>query len=254
MKTKFRILVTVCTLVFAGASNAKTTANSEERNSGLTRANESWAVLNEKIASFENELNGGIDYQKEAQMVIRLIADMAEAKAVQNVMEKGFVAPAETCNSSVNESVIENNNETIDFLEEARLITRSIVDKEEAKAVQKVIEKGFVAPVETSNSSVNESVTESNSETIDFLEEARLMTKSIVDQEEAKMVQKVMEKGFVAPVETSSSFENEAVTESFDETVDFLKEAQLMTKSVVDKEVAKMVRKMIDDGRLADLK
>jgi len=248
MKTKFRILITVCTLAFVGVLNANATVNFGENNSGLIRANESLSVLNEKIASFESDINESIDYQKEAQMVTRWIVDMTEAKAVQRVMERGFVAPNETTSSFENEVENENNEATTDLAKEAQLMIKLIADKEEAKAVQRVMERGFVAPNETTSSFENEVGGENNNATIDLAEEAQLMIKSIADKEEAKAVQRVMERGFVAPNETTSSFENEVENENNETTTDLAKEAQLMTKLIADKEEAKAVQRVMERG------
>ena len=251
MKTQIRTFITVSSLVFAGVLSANATVNFEEKNSGLIQANESLTVLNEKIPSFENELNGSIDYGKEAQLMIKSIADQEEAKTVQKVMERGFVAPSATINSSESEAGYENNAETTDFREEAQLMIKSIADQEEAKTVQKVMERGFVAPNGTINSSENEAVYENNAETTDFSKEAQLMIKSIADQEEAKVVLKVMERGFVAPSATISSSENEAGYENNVETTDFRKEAQLMIKSIADQEEAKVVQNVMERGFVA---
>ena len=191
MKTQIRTFITVSSLVFAGVLNANAGVNFEEKNSGLISANESSIVLNEKIASFDRELNGSIDYGKEAQLMIKLIADNEEAKVVQNIMERGFVAPTETITSSENEAGYENNFETTDFRKEAQIMIKQIADQEEAKVVQKVMERGFVAPSETISFSENEVGYENNLETTDFRKEAQLMIKLIADKEEAKVVQKV---------------------------------------------------------------
>jgi len=249
MKTNFRILTTVFTLAFVGVVNANTTVNFGQNNSGLFPGNENLSVLNEKIASFESDLNENIDYRMEAQMVTRMIADMAEAKANQRVMEIGFVAPQETSNSFENEIVTENSFETTDFAKEAQLMTKLIADQAEEKANQRVIELGFIAPQETSNYVENEIVTENSFETTDFAKEAQLMTKLIADQAEEKANQRVMELGFVATQETSDSFENEN-----NETIDFGKEAQLITKLIADKEEAKVVQELIAEGILEEPK
>jgi len=254
MKTKFRILIAVCTLAFIGVLNAKATVNFGENNSGLTRKNENLTVLNEKIASFESDVNGSIDYQKEAQMVTRWIADMAEAKANQEVMERGFVEPTETSGSSENEVASENNYATTDLAEEARFMIKSIADSEEAKAIERVMERGFVEPTETSGSSENAVGGENNDATTDLAIEAQLMIKSIADNEEAKAVQRVMERGFVEPVETFSSFENEVGNENIDATTDLAEEARFMIKLIADKEEAKAVQRLIAEGRLAENK
>ncbi len=247
MKTQIRTLITISALVFTGVLNANSAVNFEEKNSGLINANESLTVLNEKIVSFESELNGSIDYGKEALLVTEWIADMAEAKANQKVMEIGFVAPTETISSFENEVVNENNNETTDFGKEALSITKSIADMEEAKAIERVMERGYVAPVETSNSFENEVGYENNNETTDFGKEALLITKAIADMEEAKAIERVMDRGYVAPSETNNPFE----TKNSIETTDFGKEALLITKSIADKEEARTIQKMMERGYVA---
>jgi len=254
MKTQIRTLITVSALVFTGVLNANSAVNFEEKNSGLISANESVTVLNEKIASFESELNGSIDYGKEAQMVTQWIADMAEARATQKVFERGFVAPVETTNSFENEVVNENNNETTDFGKEALSIAKIIADMEEAKAIQRVMERGYVAPNEETNSLENEIGYENNNETTDFGKEALLITKLIADKEEAKVIQKVMDKGFADPVETTNSFENEVGNENSNETTDFGKEALLITKLIADKKEAKAIQKVMDRGFVTPVK
>jgi ribulose bisphosphate carboxylase small subunit len=251
MKTQIRTLITVSALVLSGVLNANSAVNFEERNSRLISANESLTVLNEKIASFENELNGSIDYGKEALLVTKWIADMAEAKANQKVMELGFVAPSETINSFENEVVNENMIETTDFGKEALSITILMADIAEAKAAQRVIERGYVAPSQTTDSFENEVVNENNNETTDFGKEALSITKSIADKEEAKAIERVLERGFVAPVETTNSFENEVGYENKIEMTDFGKEALSITKSIADKEEAKAIQKVMDRGFIA---
>jgi len=193
MKTKIKIIIAVC--VFAGVLNANASVNYEVNNSGLINISEIQSALNEKIVSFESDMNGSIDYQKEAQLVTQWIADMAEAKAVQNVMDRGFVAPKETINSFENEDSNENINETTDFLEEARIMTKQIADQEEAKVVKIVAERGYVTPNESINSFENEVVNETDDVNIDYGKEAQLLIKLIADKEEAKTVQKLIAEG-----------------------------------------------------------
>jgi len=54
-----------------------------------------------------------------------------------------------------------------------------------------------------------------------------------------------MERGFVEPVETFSSFENEAGNENYDVTTNLAKEAQLMIKLIADQEEAKAIQELI---------
>jgi len=198
MKTKIRIFITVFTLAFIGVLNAKATVNLEEKNSGLIGTNESLIVLNEKIASFESEINGSIDYQKEAQMITRWIVDMVEAKATEKMMDRGFVTPNEIINSIENEAEAESNEEITDLAQEAQIMTKLIADKEEAKAIQKMLDRGYVAPNETINPFENEAETESNEVITDLAKEAQLMTKTLADREEAKVVQRLIAEGKIA--------------------------------------------------------
>ena len=193
MKTKIKIIITVC--AFAGVLNANASVNYEVNNSGLINISEIQSALNEKIVLFESDINGSIDYQKEAQLVTQWIADMAEAKAVQNIMDRGFVAPKETINSFENEDSNENTSEKTDFLEEARRMTKQIADQEEAKVVKIVTERGYVIPNESINSFENEVVNETDDVNIDYGKEAQLLIKLIADKEEAKTVQKLIAEG-----------------------------------------------------------
>jgi hypothetical protein len=127
-----------------------------------------------------------------------------------------------------------------------------IADKEEAKAVQRVMERGFVEPTETSGSFENEAGNENNDATTDLAEEAQLIIKRIADNEEAKAVQRVMERGFVEPTETTGSFENEVGNENYDTTTDLAEEARLMIKLIADQEEAKAVQELIAEGRLEE--
>ena len=251
MKTQIRTLITVSALVFTGVLNANSAVNFEEKNSRLINANENLTVLNEKNDSFESDLNGSFDYGKEALLVTEWIADMAEAKANQKVMELGFVAPSETSSSFENEGLNENNNETTDFGKEALSITKSIADMEEAKAIQRVMERGFIAPSETNNSFDNEVENENFNEATDYGKEALLITKEIADKEEANAIQRVMERGYVAPNGTNNSLDNEVANENFYEATDYGKEALLITKAIADKEEAKAIQRVMERGFIA---
>jgi hypothetical protein len=195
MKTKIRIFFTVSALAFVGALNAYATVNLEEKNSTLIGVNENLTSWNEKIALFESEINGGIDYQREAQMITRWIADMAEAKTTMKMMENNLVSPNETIHSLENEAEIESNGVITDLAQEAQLITKLIADKEEAKAIQKMMDRGFAAPNETIQLFENEVGFENNDMITDFGKEAQLMTKIIADKEETKAVQRLIAEG-----------------------------------------------------------
>lgn len=132
MKTKIRTLITVCVLGFVGVLNANgTTLNSERE----AKSESSWFVLSEN-----NETN--IDFQKEAQLVIKRVADREEAKATKQVIERNTGFTGEFANSFENDVVIENNDEIIDFRKEAQSVTKLIADREENFAIQKLVEAG----------------------------------------------------------------------------------------------------------------
>lgn len=112
------------------------------------------------------------------------------------------------------------------------------------------------------NETVSSIFNENIDEMIDFRKEAQLMTKMVADKEEAKAVQKLMDEGLAKSNESSVSLENEATAwnigsildENVETKIDFQKEASLVTKMVADKEEAKAVRKLIDEGKLAENK
>lgn len=87
--------------------------------------------------------------------------------------------------TSLNFSATENLYEQCDFQKEAQLITKQIVDREEAKAVQKVMSR---------NSSV---LTEGNDSTelLDYWIEAQLITKTLADQAESNAISKLVAEG-----------------------------------------------------------
>jgi hypothetical protein len=81
---------------------------------------------------------------------------------------------------------------------------------------------------------------------VDLQKEAQAVTKWIVDQEEAKVIQKLLTQG------KSNEFESVQILPNEDsaENVDFQKEAQSVTKWIVDNEEAKLTQKLIDEGKL----
>jgi hypothetical protein len=83
---------------------------------------------------------------------------------------------------------------------------------------------------------------------IDLEREAQMVTKWVVDQEEARIVKKLIDEGkFVEFLSVQSSIAN--VVEA---NVDLQKEAQLATKLIVDQAEAKIIQKLIDGGKLAE--
>ena len=137
--TDFRQEAQLMTKLFADKEEAKVTQKIMEK---------SFAIPSETISSFENEgenYSEIIDFRTEAQLMTRSIADMEEAKVTREVMEKAAVATNNAISFFENEVVVENNDNTTDFRAEAQLMTRLAADKEEAKAIQKLVAEGKLA-------------------------------------------------------------------------------------------------------------
>ena len=94
----------------------------------------------------------------------------------------------------------------VDFKKEAQMVTKWIADKEEAKAVQKLIDAGLSVSNEGTASFENEATTENiesnlpalnedTETTADFQKEAQLVTKWVADNEEVKAVKKLIGEG-----------------------------------------------------------
>jgi hypothetical protein len=81
---------------------------------------------------------------------------------------------------------------------------------------------------------------------IDLQKEAQSVTKWIVDQEEARVFQKLITEGKFEKVEPVQFLLNN----NLDARVDLQKEAQSVTKWIVDNEEAKLTQKLIDEGKL----
>jgi len=152
MKTNITTLITICALGIIGlnanAANYRSTdlmAVSEIRESLPT------AEISGSTQFFLNEdMETVADFQKEAQMLTKWLADKEEAKAVQKLIDEGFFTPTEIAttaeNTESNLPVLNENAETkVDFQQEAQLVTKWVADKAEAKAVQKLIEEGKLA-------------------------------------------------------------------------------------------------------------
>jgi len=84
---------------------------------------------------------------------------------------------------------------------------------------------------------------------IDLQKEAQLVTKWVVDQEEAKMVKKLAGEGKYGQVESIPS----PLNETSEAWIDYQKEAQLATKWVVDQVEAKVVKQLINEGKLMEV-
>ncbi|BBE18543.1 hypothetical protein AQPE_2705 [Aquipluma nitroreducens] len=101
--------------------------------------------------------------------------------------------------------------------------------------------------------------------TIDYRKEAQLVTKWVADLEEAKAVQKLIDEGVFGSNQKMTTCAGEAKSENpnasefifnedADAAIDYRKEAQLVTKWIADREEAKVVQKLIDEGKLAENK
>jgi len=142
MKTKIRTLITVCLLAFVGVLNANATVNTDERNSAISDSNESLTAMNGDLTMFDAEFSESIDYQKEAQLVTRWIADRAEERVTQHLFERYSFLSGETAGYFENEVANENKGDITDFRKEAQLVTKAIADKQEANAIEKLVTEG----------------------------------------------------------------------------------------------------------------
>lgn len=131
MKTTIKSLIIICTLGLVGlttnASTTKTTAGTAGQ-----------FILN-------MDSDAIIDFQKEAQLVTKWIADNEEAKTIQKVIDRNANLRGESTNSFENMVVPGNDEEIADFRNEAQLLTRLIADNEEASAIQKLVAEGKIA-------------------------------------------------------------------------------------------------------------
>jgi len=148
MKTKIKSLILICTLGLVGVLNA----NAASRYNTLRSAR----TLDEKILSFENlnstefafneDVNAGIDYQKEAQLVTKWVADQEEAKTIHMLIHKRMFGSneAESVNQNSSEFIF-NADANIDYQKEAQSLTKWLADREESKVVQNLIDEGKLA-------------------------------------------------------------------------------------------------------------
>lgn len=135
MKTKIRTLIAVCTLAFIGVSTASATENLDEKNSATGSNKLNFSIENGAV---ENEM---VDYQKEAQLIIRQVADMAEAKATQQIIGRSEASIGDA-NVQETESAYENNEIMTDLKAESQLMLKMAADNEEEKAIQKLVGEG----------------------------------------------------------------------------------------------------------------
>jgi hypothetical protein len=216
MKTKIKSLIIICTLGLVGVLNANATLSyktsciagtlEEQTSTKSENLNSTGFVLNE-------DADAAIDYQLEAQLVSKSIADNEEAETIQMLIDRRiFVSNDETA-SLVGESNLENLNSAefdfstdvkIDNQLDVQLITKLIADNEEAETNQMLIDRGIFVSNDETASFVGESNLENlNSAEFDFTInaeidnqlDAQLITKLIADNEEAKTIQKLIDEG-----------------------------------------------------------
>jgi len=156
MKTKIKSLIIICMLGLVGVLNANAALN--YNNSVITGTLEEQNIRFENLYStefvFNEDANAAIDYEQEAQMVTKWIADKEEAKAIQMLFDNLISLSNEETASLLGEEKSENLNSAefvfstdveIDYQKEALLVTKWIADKEEAKVVQGLIDAGRLA-------------------------------------------------------------------------------------------------------------
>lgn len=157
MKTKIRSLMIICTLGLVGVLNANATLGYKTSCcTGTLEEVKNVKFENLNSAEFILDEDTQIDYQKEAQLVTKWIADNEEAKTIQMLIDKGIFVSNEETDSSAGETKFENMNSSefvftedadaeIDYQKEARLITKWIADMTEAKVIQRLIDEGKLA-------------------------------------------------------------------------------------------------------------
>ncbi|HPR85474.1 MAG TPA: hypothetical protein PLG33_05455 [Prolixibacteraceae bacterium] len=139
MKT-IKSFIIICALCLVGVSNVKATVNHELKDSKLTSASQILAELNNRITFVDTEFSESIDYQKEAQLVTKWLADQAEAKVTRQLIERNEGVESST---NIDRECLSANDIT-DFRKEAQLVTKSVADKEEALVLQKLVNEGRI--------------------------------------------------------------------------------------------------------------
>ena len=149
MKTKIKSLILICTLGLVGVLNANAASNYntscvagtlEEQNLRIENLYSTEFVFNE-------DANAEIDYQKEAQMVNKWVADCQEAKTIQMLIDKSILGSDEETLSFGGEATefVFNADARVDYQKEAQLLTKRVADNEEARVVKNLIEEGQLA-------------------------------------------------------------------------------------------------------------
>jgi len=103
------------------------------------------AEMSGKLAWLETTNSESIDYQKEAQLVTKWIADMAEARVTQQVIDRNSHLGTEDHFLKSVRAAVDGVNAITDFRKEAQLVTKAMADKAEASAIQKLIDEDKIA-------------------------------------------------------------------------------------------------------------
>ena len=87
---------------------------------------------------------------------------------------------------------------------------------------------------------------------IDFRAEAQMISKWVADQEEAKVIEKLVNEGLFLNPESFEILKQTNATKQANEAEN-RKDANQVTKSIADNEEAKAIRKLVEEGKLAEI-
>lgn len=137
MKTIIKSIVLLSAIGFFGVFNSNAAYACRLSASESTYLTSAASVLN-------SDADAVVDYQKEAQLLTKWVADNEEAKTIKMLMDRNEFFSNEEVDSSAC-TAAEVSESLADFQSEARLIAHSIADQQEAKAIQKLVEEGRLA-------------------------------------------------------------------------------------------------------------
>jgi len=208
MRTQIKSLIIICTLGLVGVLNANATSSYKTSCIAGTLEEQNYAKsenLNSTEFVFNEDADAAIDYQIEAQLVSKWIADNEEARTIQMLIDRGIFVSNHEMVAFAGEARYENlNSAEFDYQLEAQLISKLIADNEEARTIQMLIDRGiFVSnhemvafAGEARYENLNSAEFNFNTDVeIDYQLEAQLITKLIADNEEAKTIQKLIDEG-----------------------------------------------------------
>ncbi len=146
MKTTIRNFITIGVVAFVATLGANASViNKNVKNSMAVEAEKNLRNIQpgdcimgsgKNLASLNYSATENLyeqcDFQKEAQLLTKQIADREEAKAFQNVMSRNFSISTEGNDSF----------ELLDYRIEAQLMTKTLADQAESAAISKLISEG----------------------------------------------------------------------------------------------------------------